>query len=36
MSFRVIDRKAILDDNHKQRLKRIKQIKRETAEMAPI
>ena len=36
MSFRVIDRNAILDDEHKQRLKRIALIQRETAEMAPF
>ena len=36
MSFRVIDRNAILNDEHQQRLKRIKLIERETAEMQPI
>ena len=36
MSFRVIDRNAILNDEHEQRLKRIALIQRETAEMAPI
>ena len=36
MSFRVIDRNAILKDEHEQRLKRIKLIARETAEMQPI
>ena len=36
MSFKQIDRNAILDDEHQQRLKRIKLIERETAENAPI
>ena len=36
MSFRVIDRNALLDDEHQERLKRIKLIERETAEMKPI
>ena len=36
MSFRVINRNAILDDEHEQRLRRIKVIKRKKAEMAPI
>ena len=36
MSFKEIDRKAILDDEHIQRLKRIKLIERETAEQAPL
>ena len=36
MSFRVIDRNAILKDKHEQRLCRIKLIERETANMAPI
>ena len=36
MSFQVIDKKAILDDEHVNRLKRIKLIERETAEQAPL
>jgi hypothetical protein len=36
MSFQEIDRNAILDDEHQQRLRRIKLIERETAEQAPI
>ena len=36
MSFRTIDRNAILKDEHEQRLRRIKLIERETAEIAPI
>ena len=36
MSFKFIDKNAILEDEHQQRLKRIKLIERETAEMAPI
>ena len=36
MSFQVIDRNAILADEHINRLKRIKLIERETAEQAPI
>ena len=36
MSFRTIDRNAILKDEHEQRLKRIKLIARETVEMEPI
>ena len=36
MSFRVIDRTAIFDDEHKQRIKRIALIQCETGEMAPI
>ena len=36
MSFQVIDKKAILDDEHINRLKRIKLIERETAEQAPL
>ena len=36
MSFQEIDRKAILDDEHQQRLRRIKLIERETKEQAPL
>ena len=36
MSFKEIDRNAILEDEHVNRLKRIKLIERETAEQAPI
>jgi hypothetical protein len=36
MSFQEIDRKAILEDEHRQRIMRIKLIERETAENAPI
>jgi hypothetical protein len=36
MSFAVIDKKAIADDERQQRLKRIKLIERENVEMAPF
>ena len=36
MSFRYIDKAAILEDEHQQRLKRIALIERENREMAPI
>ena len=36
MSFKTIGRNAILKDEHEPRLRRIKLIGRETAEMAPI
>ena len=35
MSFRQIDRNAILEDEHQQRLRRIKLIEREQIENAP-
>jgi hypothetical protein len=36
MSFQEIDRQAILDDEHQQRLRRIKLIELETKEQAPL
>ena len=36
MSFQEINRNAILEDEHEQRLRRIKLIERETAEQAPL
>jgi hypothetical protein len=36
MSFAFIDRNAILDDERQQRLKRMRLIERENAEMAPF
>ena len=36
MSFQEINRNAILEDEHQQRLRRIKLIERETAEQAPL
>ena len=36
MSFKEIDRNAILEDDHVNRLRRIKLIERETAENAPL
>ena len=36
MSFQEINRNAILEDEHQQRLRRIKLIERETAENAPL
>ena len=36
MSFQEIDRNSILEDEHQQRIRRIKLIERETKEQAPL